>query len=99
MEILLILAIGFYVGINLRVTKKINNANYLKENRRKLHKKIIWILPFLGPLLIKSFWQKKKNEASDAMIKGKRKLDKWNGTDNWQHLTGGGMTHIGPFHR
>ena len=65
-----------YILLNIYVTRKINKAYYLKEERRKLHKIFIWIIPFLGPLMIKSFWQEKKNETMEVMTKDKRKIDK-----------------------
>ncbi len=90
MEVFIVLLVIIYITINLRVMKKIDSAYYLKEERRKLHKKFIWMLPFLGPLLIKSFWQHKKNKGSDVMTKSKRKISKWKSTDNWKNLTGWG---------
>ena len=76
MESFLILAIVAYIILNIYVTKKINKAFYLKEERRKLHKKLIWIIPFLGPWVINSFWKVKKDKELEVMTKDKRKIDK-----------------------
>lgn len=64
-----------YISLNTYVTIKINKANYLKEERRRLHKKLIWIVPFLGPLAIRSFWSEGKVEIK-AVTKKDRKIDK-----------------------
>lgn len=89
-KITLALLILLYVLLNLYVTKRINKADYLQEDRRSLHKKFIWVLPFLGPLAIRGFWRKKKEEGLEVMTKDKRKSGKSNMSDNWQDTTGFG---------
>lgn len=79
----------FYIGVNIYVLQKINKAIYLKEERRSLHKVIIWVIPFLGALLLRGFW-KKNNDQLDVMTKKDRKSTKWNSSDDWQRLTGWG---------
>ncbi len=37
-----------------------------------LHKKMIWFLPFIGPLLIKGFWARNSKERFDTMTKAQR---------------------------
>lgn len=59
LPLLLIATLPYFV-YNKYVQQKIEQAVYLDERRRTLHKKIIWILPFIGPQLIKSFWSPKK---------------------------------------
>jgi|GEM_PF-1875642 len=88
--ILLIVAVLAYVCLNLLVTQKINKADYFKEERRKLHKRFIWILPFLGPLAIRSFWKKKEDTGLEIMTRDKRGKSKANFKDNWKSTTGMG---------
>lgn len=77
---LIIIAIICFIVINLFVTKRINKSYYLNEEMRSLHKKFIWFLPFLGPLLIKSFWGKQKNERKLPHTQSQReKNEKYNG--------------------
>ena len=71
--ILVILAI--YLLFTSYVQKKISKARYLNEDRRNTHKKLIWYLPFLGPLLIKDYWQKQK-KGLGVMTKEKRNKGK-----------------------
>lgn len=49
---------GKYAGFNLFVTRQIDRAYYVDEERRRLHKKFIWLVPFVGPLVILGFWRK-----------------------------------------
>ncbi len=68
------LAILIYILLNVFVTKRINKSYYLSEEMRSLHKKFIWFLPFLGPLLIKNFWRKPK--TNNIQINTKTQRDK-----------------------
>ncbi|MGD1848329.1 MAG: hypothetical protein ACFB10_23290 [Salibacteraceae bacterium] len=79
-----------YVGLNLWVTRKINKARYLEEDRRKTHRIFIWLLPFLGPLLIRRFWKTPTSGKLEIMTKSDRKKRSGGNTDNWQGLTGNG---------
>lgn len=89
--ILLIVLVLAYVCLNLLVTQKINQADYFKEDRRTLHKRFIWLLPFLGPLAIRGFWKKKKDTGLEVMTREKRgKSTKANFSDNWESTTGMG---------
>jgi hypothetical protein len=65
-----------YIVFNLYVTKKINKASYLSQERRGLHKKLIWIIPFVGPLLIIGFWRNEKEVKFETMTKDKRDKEK-----------------------
>ena len=76
MNLFLVMIAIIYLSLNIYVTRKINKACYLNEERRKLHKRFIWMLPFLGPLIIKSFWQEKEKDGLEIMTKDKRKIDK-----------------------
>jgi len=67
-----------YFIFNLYVRNRINNSIYLDEKRRELHQKLIWILPFLGPIIIYGFWKNKSKDELDVMTKSKRKHDKSN---------------------
>jgi hypothetical protein len=67
-----IIAIG-YIVFNLYVTKRINKSFYLNEERKALHKNLIWIIPFVGPLMIVSFWRKNKKVTFETMTKDQRK--------------------------
>ena len=79
MNYLIVISIIFLYNIlNLYVRNRINNSIYLDENRRKLHQKLIWILPFLGPIIIYGFWRNKSKDELDVMTKAKRKQDKSN---------------------
>jgi hypothetical protein len=70
-------AIGIvYIVLNLYVTKKINKASYLNEERRALHKNLIWFIPFIGPLMINGFWRKDKKVEFETMTKDQREKKK-----------------------
>lgn len=44
----------------------------MDEERRRLHKKFIWIVPFVGPLVILGSWRKRKKVKFDTMTKQQR---------------------------
>ena len=70
------LAIGTaYLIFNIYVTIRINKSYYLSEERRKLHKIIIWLVPFIGPLILVNFWTRKKIKM-DTMTKVEREKKK-----------------------
>ena len=73
--IILLLIITAYVLFTLFVSKRISKARYMNEERRSMHKKLIWFLPFVGPVLIRGFWtsQKKKMgvQTKEKRNKGK----------------------------
>ncbi|GAA4833479.1 hypothetical protein [Algivirga pacifica] len=72
MEItVLILLIIAYIFLNIYVTKRINKAVYYKEERKKIHKTLLWAIPFLGAWMSRYFW-KTNNETLEVMTKGKR---------------------------
>ena len=73
MKLLLALTPVAYIVLNMYVAKKINKAFYLKEKRRKLHEKIIWLIPFLGPLMLRGFWKKNRSTKLDVITKSNRK--------------------------
>lgn len=68
----LLIILTAYIICNLYVTRRITKAYYLNEERRVLHKKMIWFLPFIGPLLIKGFWARNSKERFDTMTKAQR---------------------------
>lgn len=67
---------ALYVLVNLSVTKKITAAVYLNEDRRNLHKKIIWIIPFLGAWMLRAYWKTKQKKQLTTTTKQNRKLEK-----------------------
>ncbi len=76
MKVLLAIA-TVYVLLNIFVTIRINKSDYLNEERRRLHKRLIWLIPFLGPLLIIGFWTKVKPKL-ETMTKDEREKKKGN---------------------
>lgn len=78
MDLELVLWIGLllaYLCLNLYVNYRISSSLYLDEDRRKLHRIFIWLLPFIGPLMIRNFWKKKKPSRLEIITKDKRKTD------------------------
>jgi hypothetical protein len=69
---LALIALLDYILLNVFVTKRINKSYYLSEEMRSLHKKFIWFLPFLGPILIKNFWRKPKTNNIQTNTKTQR---------------------------
>lgn len=65
-----------YLFVTIYVSKRIDKSLYFSEQRRELHKKIIWIIPFLGSLILISFWKKRKTRNLEIFTKKKRKIDK-----------------------
>jgi hypothetical protein len=57
---LLISLLFIYIILNVYVSIKINKAYYLSEEMRKLHLKLIWAIPFIGPLMLRNFWKNEK---------------------------------------
>jgi hypothetical protein len=68
----IIITATVYIILNLFVTGRINKSYYLNEERRGLHKKLIWVIPFLGPLMIIGFWRKTRKMKVDIMTKEQR---------------------------
>lgn len=68
-----ITVICLYISLNIYVQKKIDNGSYLKEERKELHKILIWLVPFLGPLMIKHFWDSRCKINTDVITKKDRK--------------------------
>jgi hypothetical protein len=71
MSIFVITAI-IYAAFNLFVMRRISRAFYLDEDRRRFHMKFIWILPFIGPLIISGSWREPKKVKLDTMTKEQR---------------------------
>jgi hypothetical protein len=72
----LIIIGAIYILLNLYVTRRINKSYYLNGERRELHKKLIWIIPFIGPLLIRGFWKMEKNKKIKTITKEEREKKK-----------------------
>ena len=73
--IVAITLITAYILFTLFVAWRINNSFYFDEERRRLHKRLIWLAPLIGPILIFSFWTKTKRK-SETMTKDKRERKK-----------------------
>jgi len=69
---LALIALLIYILLNVFVTLRINKSYYLSEEMRSLHKKFIWFLPILGPLIIKNFWRKPKTNNIQVNTKSQR---------------------------
>lgn len=67
-----------YVATNFWVYSSIQRADYASEERRQVHKYLIWILPFFGAFMIRSFWKKPEKLKLEVMTKAKRNIDKNN---------------------
>jgi hypothetical protein len=65
-----------YILVNMYVTGRINKSYYLSEERRRLHKKLIWFTPFIGPLLIRGYWKTEKNKKLETITKEDREKKK-----------------------
>lgn len=87
---LIILLCITYLVTNIWVGIKIKRADYISEQRRSLHGRLIWLLPFLGAFITRGFWKKNKETQLEVMTKSKRKLDK-----SRFHESGIGMSGIG----
>jgi hypothetical protein len=61
-----------YLVLNVFVTKQINKSIYVNEEMKRLHKRLIWVLPFLIPVLIKNFWKKPKTNKIQTNTKTQR---------------------------
>lgn len=44
----------------------------MDEEMRRLHRRFIWFVPFVGPLIIAGFWRKAKKVNFDTMTKQQR---------------------------
>lgn len=64
-----------YLVYTLYVNHRISSSFYLNKDRKKLHRVFIWLVPFLGPLMIRNFWKKKKSTRLEITTKDKRKID------------------------
>lgn len=88
-EITIISVCLAYLCFTYYVYLRIIKAIYLSENRRKLHKRFIWFVPFIGPLIIRNFWKRNIDIGIDVMTKSKRKLDKSNFYESGKGIFGG----------
>ena len=87
-EITVILVLIAYFLFTNYVRNKINKSIYLNEERRNLHKKLIWIIPFLGPLMIRSFWKKQNPNDMKVISKATSKKRKMNFTESGKGIYG-----------
>ncbi len=74
--IIIIFFVLIYIVLNIYVSKRIDKSLYIDDSRRRLHKKFIWLIPFIGPLMIRGFWKKSGVEPMKVITKANRKLDK-----------------------
>lgn len=87
--IFLSIEIPFYFLLNFYVYNRIQKAYYASEERRALHKRFIWFVPFVGPLLIRGFWKKKKDDSLEIITKEDRKRDNANFHESGKGVYGG----------
>jgi hypothetical protein len=76
MIILISTTITFYIIVNVYVAGRINRSYYTNLERRALHKKLIWFLPFIGPLMLREFWRKGKAITNETITKDQREKSK-----------------------
>ncbi|GAA0190803.1 hypothetical protein GCM10009122_52750 [Fulvivirga kasyanovii] len=62
-----------YLLFSIYVNAKVNKGYYFSEKRRSAHRWLIWMIPFLGAILIKGHWQPKRNYQAEVMTKNERK--------------------------
>ena len=65
----------------------LNKANALGDRQKQWNTILIWIIPLIWPLLVRSMIKEKR---LTVMTKGKRKPNRRGGTDDWGNLTGYG---------
>ena len=63
---------AIYLGFNLFLTRRIKSAYYPDEVRREFRKRFIWLVPFVGPLMIVGSWRKRTKVKFDTMTKQQR---------------------------
>lgn len=80
-QIIILLIIAAYFFFTFYVYKRIGQARYINEDRRKTHRKLIWFLPFIGPLMIRGFWTKQKKRMG-VQTRSKRSKGKGDFTEN-----------------
>lgn len=68
-----------YKSLNVFATKRINKSTYISEEMRKLLKKFIWVLLFLGPLLIRNFWKQHQRSIQTNTKTERDKNTQYNG--------------------
>jgi len=70
-KIILIILV-LYILMHVYVTKRISKAYYVEDKMKRFHRKFIWMLPFLGPLVIKNFWKTPKEKGLQINTKTQR---------------------------
>lgn len=85
--IIVVILIAYFIFTKY-VNNKINKSLYLNESRRNSHKIFIWIIPFLGPLIIRNFWKTREDNELEIMTKKKRKQDKSNFYESGKGIRG-----------
>ncbi|MDW3193934.1 MAG: hypothetical protein R8G66_16290 [Cytophagales bacterium] len=66
---------------------ELDKTSSLGDQKKQWNTILIWIIPFIWPLLVRSMIKKKR---LTVMTKGKRKPNRRRGTDDWGNLTGYG---------
>jgi hypothetical protein len=61
-----------YLALNIYVSNRLSKSFYLNEERRGLHKKLIWFIPFIGPALLYGFWKPNNKVRIETMTKEQR---------------------------
>ena len=64
-----------YILCNLVISKRLKKAYYPDKAMQTRHLKLIWLLPFIGPLMLYSFWKKSKPKKMKINTKENRKTE------------------------
>lgn len=88
MKIVIVSVFIAYILFTFYVNNKINKAVYFDEERRSIHKKLIWILPFIGSLMIRNFWKKQDPKDMKVISKTTSKKSKMNFTESGKGIFG-----------
>jgi hypothetical protein len=64
-----------YFLSNVIISKRLKKAYYPDKAMLSLHLKLIWLLPFIGPLMLYSFWKTSKPTKLKINTKENRKTE------------------------
>ncbi len=87
-KLIIAVLIIIYILFNIYVNIKINKAVYFDEERRHIHKILIWLIPFIGPLMFRSFWKKHDPNEMKVISKATSKKKKMNFTESGKGIYG-----------
>jgi hypothetical protein len=85
-----ILVIGYLV-FSLVIQLKISRSQLINRQQKLFNSCLLWIIPFFWGFLVLGFL---KPSEHGTITQDKRKISRFNFSDNWEHLTGmGGSSH------